>query len=574
MPPKPGDAGPPAAAAPARRRDAMDAEAASQLTQLTLFCLLAAVMWFVAVEQPKLEQVPGLLATVKEMKKQARDLKEELAATNRELERVEKASPAGMQASSMKVFQREYEERATAIRSIVEDVQRQLGAERKQREEDREKDRDIVGQLSQHVKWLDTQVHNLREEVDSANRLERANALLEGRLPADFARPGGEADGAGDSGDGNAGKAGAGPEGASSGAQSAGADVQPATGGLVELRHGDFPKLLREGDSWVVMFYAPWCGHCTAAAPAFQQAALQAPVHFARLDAAAHPDVAQSEGITGFPTIRFYSKGEVVRCESRCVFLRPLPRKDGSLTGGLGMFRVVPPRRNNTEHSESPRKRGDCALARAVLAPCHGGPSELSCFRAGRTTANARCARCSILRVVRAQRVALRSQAILPSHRGSLQSHEEIRERPFTRDYACRARLKDAQVLLHGGPRCPRRRTVMCDNWCRKCNRNRKISNQQPSCPLTSDLPQADVPSSPVFMCSSCERTMIRCEWESSNQNIYRAKCNKRFRSRHKRTHARSLARTAVDARTLSRSHGRRGVHLVDAVEDSIHLGA
>ena len=82
-----------------------DAEAASQLTQLTLFCLLAAVMWFVAVEQPKLEQVPGLLATVKEMKKQARDLKEELAATNRELERVEKASPAGMQASSMKVFQ-------------------------------------------------------------------------------------------------------------------------------------------------------------------------------------------------------------------------------------------------------------------------------------------------------------------------------------------------------------------------------------------------------------------------------------------------------------------------------------
>jgi thiol-disulfide isomerase/thioredoxin len=295
MPPKPGE---PAQAEPARRRDAMADEAASQLTQLTLFCLLAAIMWFVAVEQPKLEQVPRLLTTVQEMQKQSRDLKEQLATTNRELERVEKATPAGMQASSMKVFQREYEERVVAIRSIVEDVQRQLGAERKQREEHREKDRDIVGQLSQHLKWLDTQVKNLRDEVDSANRLEKANALLEGRLPAGFGQAGAEAEETEDSG----------------GTQSAGADAQPATGGLVELRHGDFAKLLSEGDSWVVMFYAPWCGHCTAAAPAFQQAAIQAPVHFARLDAAAHPDVAQSEEVTGFPTIRFYSKGKVVRC--------------------------------------------------------------------------------------------------------------------------------------------------------------------------------------------------------------------------------------------------------------------
>ncbi|KAJ1495178.1 thioredoxin-like protein [Baffinella frigidus] len=68
----------------------------------------------------------------------------------------------------------------------------------------------------------------------------------------------------------------------------------------------------REGDTWVVFFYAPWCGHCTAAAPSFQQAALQAPVHFARLDAAAYSDVAQAEGVTGYPTIRLYDKGEVV----------------------------------------------------------------------------------------------------------------------------------------------------------------------------------------------------------------------------------------------------------------------
>jgi thiol-disulfide isomerase/thioredoxin len=292
MPPK----GEPAPAEPARCRDAMADEAASQLTQLTLFCLLAEIMWFVEVEQPKLEQVQRLLTTVQEMQKQSHDLKEQLATTNRELERVEKATPVGMQASSMKVFQREYEERVVAIRSIVEDVHRQLGTERKQREEHREKDSDIVGQLSQHLKWLDTQVKNLRDEVDSANHLEKANALLEGHLPAGF------------------GQACEQETEETGGTQSDGADAQPATGGLVELQHGDFAKLLSEGDSWVVMFYAPWFCHCTAAAPAFQQVALQAPVHFARLDAAAHPDVAQSEEVTGFPTIRFYSKGKVVRC--------------------------------------------------------------------------------------------------------------------------------------------------------------------------------------------------------------------------------------------------------------------
>ena len=293
----------------------MDAEVSNQLSQLLLFGLLACVTWFVAVEQPKIGEVDSLVSSVRLLEKQNKALRNQLADLGKEIERVERASPAGLQASSMRVFQNEYEERISAIRGVVEDVQRQVGEQRRHHDTQREVDRDLVAQLSQHLKWLDKQVQNTREEVEAASRLERANAMLEGRMPppseAKRDRAGARAGGADEEsvraevplgGDGQ--KAGEGDQGTTK---------QAATGGLVELRDGDFDRLKSEGDSWVVMFYAPWCGHCTAAAPAFQQAALQAPVHFARLDAAAHPDVAQQEGVSGFPTIRLYSKGVLVR---------------------------------------------------------------------------------------------------------------------------------------------------------------------------------------------------------------------------------------------------------------------
>jgi thiol-disulfide isomerase/thioredoxin len=296
----------PAATQKPKSRDGAEMEASSQLTQLALFGLLAFVAWFVAVETPKLARIEGLLTSVQKLQKQNSELKSQLANLGKELDRVEKASPSGLQASSMKVFQREYEDRIAAIRGIVEDMQRQVSVDKKIREEHRSKDRDAVDELHRQLRLVDRQVLNLREEIDSAQRLEKANALLEGRLPADFGRPGG-ADAAKGEEEEEDEDAGAGSD------ENSSDDIQEPTGGLVEFRRGDFDKMLREGDSWVVMFYAPWCGHCAAAAPDFQQAALQAPVHFARIDAEAHPDVAQSEGITGFPTIRLYSKGKVVR---------------------------------------------------------------------------------------------------------------------------------------------------------------------------------------------------------------------------------------------------------------------
>jgi hypothetical protein len=57
---------------------------------------------------------------------------------------------------------------------------------------------------------------------------------------------------------GGAGEEGGGEEG--EGRAGAGGPARaPATGGLVELRADDLRRMKRDGDAWVVMFYAPWC---------------------------------------------------------------------------------------------------------------------------------------------------------------------------------------------------------------------------------------------------------------------------------------------------------------------------
>lgn len=78
---------------------------------------------------------------------------------------------------------------------------------------------------------------------------------------------------------------------------------------VITLSDSDFDEqVLNSGDVWMVEFYAPWCGHCKALAPEWEQAAsdLKGAVKLAALDATANEQKAAEYGIRGFPTIKVF----------------------------------------------------------------------------------------------------------------------------------------------------------------------------------------------------------------------------------------------------------------------------
>jgi thiol-disulfide isomerase/thioredoxin len=88
-----------------------------------------------------------------------------------------------------------------------------------------------------------------------------------------------------------------------------GSDVKPS--GVIEFDEAGLAGALGAKGSFVVMFYAPWCGHCKAMQPAFENAAMVSDIQFARLDGSKHAAVAVRYGVRGFPTLLKFLGGEL-----------------------------------------------------------------------------------------------------------------------------------------------------------------------------------------------------------------------------------------------------------------------
>ncbi|XP_067937992.1 protein disulfide-isomerase A5-like [Watersipora subatra] len=83
------------------------------------------------------------------------------------------------------------------------------------------------------------------------------------------------------------------------------------------LTDGDFDDFMAENPSVLVMFYAPWCGHCKNMKPDFAAAATQlkedgAVGVLAAVDATKESAVSNKYDVKGFPALKYFQNGEFI----------------------------------------------------------------------------------------------------------------------------------------------------------------------------------------------------------------------------------------------------------------------
>lgn len=75
------------------------------------------------------------------------------------------------------------------------------------------------------------------------------------------------------------------------------------------LKKDTFDDFVKANDVVLAEFYAPWCGHCKALAPEYEEAATQLKdknIKLAKVDCTEETDLCQKHGVEGYPTLKVF----------------------------------------------------------------------------------------------------------------------------------------------------------------------------------------------------------------------------------------------------------------------------
>ena len=92
-------------------------------------------------------------------------------------------------------------------------------------------------------------------------------------------------------------------------------DEFPLEKDVMILTDTTFDKAVEKYEYLLVLFYAPWCGHCKKFHPEYEKAATvlrKEKLYLAKVDATVEKKLAEKFEIQGFPTVKLFIKGEPI----------------------------------------------------------------------------------------------------------------------------------------------------------------------------------------------------------------------------------------------------------------------